>query len=135
MILILAAVVGLIYLLFWVLRKGTGRRIQNNDMIRVLGSRSLSGSKALHLVEVGASVFLVGASDGGVELISQITDKESLDAVHLKAAEQRPAQRRTFQDVLADIFKPARKPFSLAESVDMLKRQRDRLHRLGGAGR
>ncbi len=130
MLLIRAAVVGLIYLLFWVLRRGTGRRIQENEMIRVLGSRSLSGSKALHLVEVGGSVFLVGASDGGVELISEITDKESLDALRLKAAEQRPAARRTFQDVLADIFKPAHKSFSLAESVEMLKRQRQRLRRM-----
>ncbi len=88
-----------------------GRKIQENEMIRVLGSRGLSGSKALHLVEVGSSVFLVGASDGGVELISEITDKESLDALKLKAAQQGPSQRRTFQDVLADIFRPARKPF------------------------
>ncbi len=130
MLLILAAVVGLIYLLFWVLRRGTGRKIQENEMIRVLGSRGLSGSKALHLVEVGSSVFLVGASDGGVELISEITDKESLDALKLKAAQQGPSQRRTFQDVLADIFRPARKPFSMAESVDMLKRQRQRLRRM-----
>jgi flagellar protein FliO/FliZ len=130
MILILAAVVGLIYLLFWVLRKGTGRKIQENELIRVLGSKGLSGNRAMHLIEVGRSIFLVGASEGGVELISEITDKESLDALRLKVAEQGPAARRTFQDVLADIFKPARKPFSMNESVDLLKRQRERLRKL-----
>jgi flagellar protein FliO/FliZ len=130
MFLILAAVVVLIYLLFWVLRRGTGKKIQENEMIRVLGSRGLSGSRALHLVEVGTSVFLVGSSDGGVELISQITDKESLDALRVKAAEQGPANKRSFPEVLSEIFKPARRPFSMGESVEMLRRQRERLRKM-----
>jgi flagellar protein FliO/FliZ len=130
MILILAAVVGLIYLLFWVLRRGSRRKIQENELIHVLGSRSLSGSRALHLVEVGTEVFLVGASDGGVELISQITDKESLDSLKMKAAQQGPAVKRSFQEVLGEIFKPARTPFSMREGVDQMKRQRDRLRKM-----
>ena len=88
MFIILAAVVGAIYLLFWILRRSAGRRVTENDLIRVLGSKNLAGNRSLHLVEVGSSVFLVGASDGGVELISEITDKESLDSVRLKATEE-----------------------------------------------
>ncbi len=130
MLLVLACVVGFIYLIFFLLRKGSGRKIQENDLIRILGSRSLSGSRALHLVEAGGSVYLIGSSDGGVELISQITDKESLDALKLKAAEQGPALRRSFQEILADIFKPAKKPFSLGESLQMLKSQRERLRKM-----
>jgi len=130
MLLILAGVVVAIYLLFWLLRRGTRKRIQENDLIRVLGSRGLSGSRALHLVEVGRSVYLVGSSDGGVELISEITDKETLDSVHLKAAEEAPATRRTFQTILSEIFRPAKKPFSMGESVGFLRRQRDRLKKL-----
>src|SRR5208283_807846 len=80
MLLILACVIGVIYVLFWLLRKGTARgRIQESDLIRVLGSRGLSGNRALHLVEVGSNIYLVGSSDGGVELVAEITEKESLD--------------------------------------------------------
>jgi flagellar protein FliO/FliZ len=130
MILILACVIGVIYLLFWVLRKGTGRRIQENDLIRVLGSRGLSGSRSLHLVEVGSSIYLVGSTDGGVELIAEITEKESLDAVRLKAAEQGPAARRTFQQTLSEIFRPAKHPFTIGDGIGFLKGQRERLKKL-----
>ena len=130
MLIILAAVVLVIYLLFWVLRRGAGRKIQENDLIHVLGSRGLAGNRALHLVEVGTSVYLVGASDGGVQLIAEVTDKESLDSLRLKAAEQPAGGRHTFQQILAEIFRPASKPFSVGEGVGILKGQRDRLRKL-----
>ena len=129
MILVLACVIGVIYLLFWLLRRGAGRRVQENDLIKVLGSKGLNGSRSLHLVEVGASIFLVGASDGGVELIAEITDKETLDSVRLKAAEQAPA-RRTFQQALAEIFRPATRPFTIGDSLGFLKGQHERLKKL-----
>jgi len=130
MILVLACVLGIIYLLFWLLRRGAGRRVVENDLIRVLGSRGLSGSRSLHLVEVGSSVYLVGSSDGGVELISEITDKETLDSLRLKAAEQSTAGRRTFAQALGEIFRPAARPFSIGDGIGFLKGQRERLKKL-----
>jgi flagellar protein FliO/FliZ len=130
MVLILACVIGVIYVLFWLLRKGTGRRIQENDLIKVLGSRGLAGNRSLHLVEIGSSIYLVGSAEGGVELIAQITEKESLDAVRLKAAEQTPGGRRTFQQTLSEIFRPASRPFSVGEGIGFLKGQRERLKKL-----
>jgi flagellar protein FliO/FliZ len=129
MILVLACVIGAIYALFWLLRRGAGRRVQENDLIKVLGSKGLNGSRSLHLVEVGGSVFLVGASDGGVQLIAEITDKESLDSVRLKAAEEAPT-RRTFQQALAEIFRPARRPFTIGDGLGFLKGQHERLKKL-----
>ncbi len=130
MFIILAAVVGAIYLLFWDLRRSAGKRVTENDLIRVLGSKNLAGNRALHLVEVGSSVFLVGASEGGVELISQITDKESLDSVRLKATEEAPGGRRNFQQLLSEIFRPAARPVSLGDGVGFLRGQRDKLRKL-----
>jgi len=130
MLLILAAVVIFIYLIFYVLRKGVGRKIQENDLIKVLGSRGLSGSRALHLIEVGKSVYLVGSAEGSVGLIAEITDKESLDGIRLKAAETVPASKRGFQQILSDIFKPAKSKFSVDESIELLKSQRERLKKM-----
>jgi len=130
MLIILAAVVGAIYLLFWVLRRSSGKRVTENDLIHVLGSRSLAGNKSLHLVEVGSSVFLVGASDGGVGLISQITDKESLDSLKLRAAEESPVVRRNFQKLLSEIFRPAARPISLSDGVGFLRNQQDKVRKL-----
>ena len=131
MLIILACVVGVIYLLFWILRRSSGKKIQENDLIRVLGSRSLAGNRALHLVEVGGCVYLVGASDGGVQLISEITDKESLDSVKLKAAEQPASTGRELSRRSSRRFSaPARKPVSLGEGIGFLRGQRDRLKKL-----
>jgi flagellar protein FliO/FliZ len=130
MLLVLALVVAAIYLVLRFLRKKAGRRVQENDLIRVMGSRTLAGTRSLHVVEVGRGVYLVGSSDGGVELIAEITDKESLDSLRLKAAEEQTAGRRTFQSALADIFRPARGPATMGDSLGFLKRQRDRLKKL-----
>jgi len=130
MLLILGAVIAAIYVVFWLLRRGAGKRITENDLIRVLGSRSLAGNRSLHIVEVGTSVFLVGASDGGVQLISEITDKESLDSVRIRAAEEGPAGRRTFQQILAEIFRPAKQGLSLGEGLGFLRGQREKLRKL-----
>ncbi|MCX7038850.1 MAG: flagellar biosynthetic protein FliO [Spirochaetes bacterium] len=130
MLLILAAVVVAIYLLVALLRRGSGKRVRENDLIRVLGSHTLAGTRALHLVEVGTALYLIGSSDGGVELIAEVTDKESVDGLRLRAAEEAPGARRTFAAVLAEIFRPARRPTTMGESVGFLRRQRDRLKKL-----
>jgi flagellar protein FliO/FliZ len=130
MILILVVVVVIIYLVFWVIRKGSGRKVQENDLIKVLGSRGLQGSRALHLVEVGTSIYLVGSADGGVDLIAEITDKESIDSLKLKSAEANGAAKRTFPQILSEIFRPAKGTFSVGEGLGLLKNQRDRLKKL-----
>jgi flagellar biogenesis protein FliO len=130
MILILAVVVVVIYIVFWLVRKGSGRRIPENDLIKVLGSRGLAGNRAMHLVEVGSSIYLVGSSDGGVGLIAEITDKESIDTLRLQSAEAGAGGRRTFQGILAEIFRPAKRPFPIGEGIGLLKGQRDRLKKL-----
>ena len=130
MILVLAAVVGAIYLLFWFLRRGMGKKIQENDLIKVLGSRSLSGNRALHLVEVGSSVYLIGSADGGVDLIAEVTEKETLDTIRLKAAEADARPRRSFQAILSDLIKPSRQGPQPGDGAGFLRRQRDRLRKL-----
>jgi flagellar protein FliO/FliZ len=130
MLLILALVVVAIYIVLRLLRRKAGRRVQENDLIRVLGSRTLTATRTLHIVEVGKGVYLVGSSDGGVELIAEITDKESLDSLRLRAAEEPTGARRSFPAVLADIFRPARHSATMGESLGFLKGQRDRLKKL-----
>jgi flagellar biogenesis protein FliO len=127
---VLVVVVVIIYLVFWLIRKGSGRKVVENDLIKVLGSRALSGSRALHLVEVGTSVYLVGSADGGVNLVAEITDKESVDSLKLKSAEAGGGGKKTFQQILAEIFRPAKSTFSVGDGLGLLKGQRDRLKKL-----
>jgi flagellar biosynthetic protein FliO len=140
MFLVLALVVGLIYGVFWLLKRGGRLKTPENEMIRVLGSRSLAGNRALHLVEVGRSVYLVGSAESGVNLVAEVKDQETLDTLRVQAAEEGGKARRTFAAALARVFRPSKTPGTagpgkapgLDEGADFLRRQRDRLKRLGG---
>ncbi len=131
MLLVLGGVVGLIYLLFVLLKRGARNRYPENQLIRMLDHQALSGSRALHLVEVGNSIFLVGSAENGVSLLSEITDKEGLDTIRLELSQKPAPQRRNFSDMLLNLFKPAdNKRISLVDSINFMKQQKDRLKKL-----
>jgi len=129
MLLILAAVVGVIYLLFYLLKKGFRRQLPQNDLIRVLGSRTLSGNRALHLVELGRSVFLVGAAESGISLISEIKDQETLDRIRIESA-QSVRVPQGFAQFFQNMWKAAGKGSLHGDSLSLMKRQRQRLQKM-----
>ena len=133
MVVVLAAVLGAIYLLFRLIKRSSRASVGNGDGIALLGSRSLGGSRNLHLVQVGGGVYLIGATDQTLNLIAQITDRDSIDALTLNHAPPRPAGRR-FADLLADIgAAPGAAPgaaATTAAAADFLHRQQERLQRL-----
>jgi flagellar protein FliO/FliZ len=140
MLVVLALVVGLIYGVFWLLKRGGRMKTPENEMIRVLGSRSLAGNRALHLVEVGRSMYLVGSAENGVNLVAEVKDQETLDTLRVQAAEEGGKTRRTFAATLARAFKPSKAPKAagpgtasgLGAGTEFMRRQRERLRRLGG---
>ena len=134
MILILALVVGGIYLLFYFLKKAGGKKLPDNDLIDVLSSRTLQQNRSLHLVEVGRQLFLVGSAEGGVSLVAEIHDKETVDEIRIRASEKGSLLgRRNFRDIFSGMFNRGggmQFGASLAESMGFMKRQRERLKKL-----
>ena len=132
MVLILGGVVGLVYIFFFLLKRGLGRKRFENDLIQILGSTSLTGNKALHLIKVGNSIFLVGSAESGVALIAEIKDQESKDHIKLEDSRSQSPEQRSFSRILRDFFKPAKdnKLKGLGETVDFMKAQQERLKRL-----
>ncbi len=103
MFIVLGGVIAVIYGLFYLLKKMQNPRLQENSLISLISSQSLQGNRSLHLIEVGNEVFLVGSSEGGVELVGKITDQETLDQVRLYRSEIRGAEN-SFGRTLRDIF-------------------------------
>ncbi|RKX76340.1 MAG: hypothetical protein DRP87_12245, partial [Spirochaetes bacterium] len=66
-------------------------------------------------------------------LISEITDKETIDEIRLKLSTQQRWERRNFRNVLLNFFRRQGngKPpgLSIDESVSFLRNQRERLKR------
>jgi flagellar protein FliO/FliZ len=132
MILILAAVVGVIYLFFHILKRGAGGRRTERDLINIHDYRSLGGSRGLYLVEVGSSVYLVGASDSGVNLVSEVTEKESLDTIRLTLAQSGPPARarKNFAGVIGELFGAQPQRNIETEGTEFIQKQKERLRRL-----
>jgi flagellar protein FliO/FliZ len=132
MLLILAAVIGTIYLVFFFLKRSGRNRYQDNELFSVVGSQALNSNKSLHLVNVGNQYFLVGAGENSVSLISEITDKESIDELKLKLSNMSAEQRKSFKDVIFGMLRPAGgqgTQSSFFDSIDFMKKQRERLKR------
>lgn len=82
----------------WASRKGLG--IGRGKRIRVLEKMPLDARRALHLVEVGGRVLLVGTGDAAAPTLLTEIDPQSLPETSAPAA--------SFKDVL-DRVRPARK--------------------------
>jgi flagellar protein FliO/FliZ len=124
MILVLGAVIGLIYLIFYLLKRAGNGRFARTDAIRILGSQTLPGNRALYLVEVGPQVFMIGAAGDSVNLIAEITDRETVDTLVLEAGAERQ-QNRSFGELIAGMFKGGQ-----GGALDLMRNQRQRLEKL-----
>jgi flagellar protein FliO/FliZ len=131
MLLILGAVIAVIYIFFYFLKKGVKKRLPESDLIKVLGFTALRGSSGLYLVELGSNIYLVGLGENGLSLISTITDKETIDTVRLRAGEAGLSPKLSFSDFISNMFKPKEKGEGESLSpVDFLKQQKERIKNL-----
>ena len=131
MVLILAAVIGVIYGIFHLLKKSGNPKFQETRLIKLLSSKTLTGTRALHLVEVGNQIFLVGTSENAVNLVSEILDKETVDGLKLQAANVEASEKRSFSSFLGQAFgKTAGKSKPAADPMAFLKQQRQRIRNM-----
>lgn len=125
MVLVLGCVVGVIYLIFYLLKRAGSGRLAQSDLIKVLDSQTLPGNRAVYLIQVGTQIFMVGAGSESVTLLGEITDKETVDTMILASAEEGGPPRRNFGDMVASLVKG-----SQGGSLDLMREQRERLQRL-----
>lgn len=104
MFLVLGGVIASIYGVFFFLKKMGNPKYQSNNLISVLSTQNLQSNRALHLVEIGNEVFLVGSSEGGVELVGKIEEQETLDRIRLYRSEMNAGGGKSFQQSLRDMF-------------------------------
>ena len=128
MVVVLAAVLGAVYLLFLFIKRTARVRDGDGAGITLLGSRSLGGSRSLHLVQVGSGVYLVGATDQALNLIAQVTPADDGAAPAPDHAHRNGTGPR-FSDLLAAAGAAPRAPGSRSPAA-FLRHQQERLQRL-----
>lgn len=131
MLLVLGAVLGFIYFIFFLLKKAGKPKIISDSTINVISTQNLESGRSLHLIEIGPQIFLIGSGESSVQLISEITNKETLDTIKLDKS-ARSESNNTFTDIFRGFFKKENSSISLAkpDQVSFMKKQRERLRNM-----
>ncbi|MGI0529812.1 flagellar biosynthetic protein FliO [Treponema socranskii] len=136
MILVLAVVVACVYAVVYLMKRSMNKDVGEGDQfLRVVSSVSLAPGKSVHVVSLlDDKAYLIGVTDNAVNLIGEVTDKETIHAMNLYADTRQNVRRpRNFGDILS-IFMPqgTKKDESVFsgdgdKARDMLRAQRSRL--------
>ena len=136
MILVLAVVVACVYAVVYLMKRSMNKDVGEGDQfLRVVSSVSIAPGKSVHVVSLlDDKAYLIGVTDNAVNLIGEVTDKETIHAMNLYADTRQNVRRpRNFGDILS-IFMPqgTKKDESVFsgdgdKARDMLRAQRSRL--------
>ncbi len=131
MLLVLTGVLGFIYLIFFLLKKAGSPKIVSDSTIKILSTQNLEAGRSLHLIEIGPQIFLIGSGESSVQLISEITDKETIDTIKLDES-LRNDDNKTFTETFTGFFKREhiRKNQTDSSSISFIQKQRERLRKM-----
>jgi flagellar protein FliO/FliZ len=77
-----AAIYGLVYFLKF--RRASRAKAELDPFLKILASAPLGPSRSVYVVSVGPQAWLVGSAETGVNLISEIGDKDTINAMLLE---------------------------------------------------
>ena len=143
MFLMLTIVLGIIWLVFRLLKSGMMPGQETDTFLRKVASLPLSPGKAVHVVTLVDKAYVIGVAENSVNLIAEVGDKELVEALNLHAERQGSVPRpKNFSEVL-DLFTaqhsrqkqgvPPRNTGSVFDGsdtsriLDSIKKQADRL--------
>ena len=137
---VLALVAAAIYALVMLLKKGSLRAQEADPYLKVISRVSVTSRNSVAIISAGGKVYIVMCGESGGNLVAEITDKETVDAMLLENSqrEAEAAMRGGGFAALLKRFIPSvdgrkrmnRAGDSLNLSADNLRRQRERLGKL-----
>ncbi|WP_461256786.1 flagellar biosynthetic protein FliO [Treponema sp. R80B11-R83G3] len=127
MILVLALAAAAIYGIVFFIKRTSKQTAANDPFLKILASSHLGFNRYVHIASVGSKVWLLGASEGGVNLISEIEDKEIIDAMLLEDSKKSAQPQNRFPDFLS-MLRSLGTPFQTRSSgIDEIRKRRERL--------
>jgi flagellar protein FliO/FliZ len=129
LIVIALAIYGVIYFI----KKSRTTEEKQDSYLKLLSAIPINPRTAVAVVSVGGKAWLVGVSDSSVSLISEIDDKEAIDAMILEHEKRTPdLQGGKIQSFLSTLqrFIPPQVSKPKNNQADNLLKNRDRLRKL-----
>ena len=131
MILTLALVAVAIYGVVILIRRSAKKTVSADPFLKVLANAHLGSNRYAHIVSVGSKAWLLGSSDGGVNLIGEIEDKDIINAMLLEDSRKLTlAPSGRFPDFLAILRKMGAQAETRTPTADDIRKRRERLKRL-----
>jgi len=128
MLLVLALSAAAIYGIVFFIKRSSKQTVNKDPFLKVLAAAHLGSNRYAHIVAVGTKAWLLGSSDGGVNLIGEIEDKDVLDAMLLEDSRKTAeAGNAKFLDFLSILRRFGIQPESRAPSADDIRKHRERL--------
>jgi flagellar biogenesis protein FliO len=133
-VLILGLVAVAIYGLVFLLKRQSAARVETDPYLKILARAAITPKTAAVVISLGDKAWLAGVTDEQVSLITEISDKEVVDAMLLDAANREIAaqsRRFDFRAMLAKLSgNTARSQSSGTSTTSGIRAQADRLGRL-----
>lgn len=135
MIMALALVAAAIYGVVYFIKKSSKPAAASDPFLKILATAHLGTNRYAHIVSVGSKAWLLGSSDGGVNLIGEVEDKDVIDAMLLedsrKSTDASTGRFPDFMAMLRRLGAPAGTPADTgASNVDEIRKRRERLRGL-----
>lgn len=135
-ILSLGIIVGVIYFIFRFFFRGKGLAYSGGDLFRVIGNHVVAPNKYIQLIEIGNILVLLGITENGISLLTQIDDRETIDLIKTQASQSQTIEGVSFSHHLREFLKGFRRKelfdenLSKEKKIAFLKDQRAKLRRL-----
>ena len=128
MILVLALAAAAIYGVVFFIKRSSKPVAGNDPFLKILASTSLGANRYAHIVSVGSKAWLLGSSDGGVNLIGEIDDKDIINAMMLEES-RKTAETQTgrFPDFISMLRRFGTQTESHVPGADDIRKRRERL--------
>jgi flagellar protein FliO/FliZ len=128
MILVLALAAAAIYGVVFFIKRSSKPAAVSDPFLKILASSHLGSNRYAHIVAVGGKAWLLGSSDGGVNLIGEIDDREVIDAMMLEDSRKTAeTQQGRFPDFVSMLRRLGVKAESRVPGVADIRKYRERL--------
>ena len=127
MVLVLALAAAAVYGIVFFIKRTSRKKDTDDPFLKVLANAHLGSNRYAHIVSVGDKAWLLGSSDGGVNLIGEIDDRDMINAMLLEESTKSERNQSRFPDFLGMIRRFGAQVERSAPSADDIRRRRERL--------
>jgi len=127
MVLVLVLAASAVYGIVFFIKRSSRKKDTEDPFLKVLANAHLGSNRYAHIVSVGDKAWILGSSDGGVNLIGEIDDKDMINAMLLEDSEKSTRNQSRFPDFLGMIRRFGANAERNAPSADDIRKRRERL--------